>query len=119
LKAVIIKMHRFEGREEISGMAIPKSSVQELATKAHEMGADVLRGPLQRLDEEGCWTIGNIHLKDWLARYESRDLILIAAVVGEGQEPAKNTCGTCGREYIGHECPYCREVRERLRGRRA
>lgn len=100
-------------------MTIPKSDVQELAIKAHEMGARVLRGSLQRLDEERGWAIGNLHLRDWLARYEGRDLILIAAVIGEEQEPAKKTCRTCGREYTGSECPYCREARERLRGRRA
>lgn len=100
-------------------MTIPKSSVQELATRAYEMGAGVLRGPLQRLDEERGWAIGNVHLRDWLARYEGRELVLIAAVIGEGPEAVKKTCGTCGREYSGSECPYCREARERLRGKRA
>ena len=99
-------------------MTIPKSGVQELAIRAREMGAGVLRGPLQRLDEERGWAIGNIHLRDWLARYEGRDLILIAAVIGEDQEPPTKTCRTCGRDYSGSECPYCREARERLRGRR-
>lgn len=99
-------------------MTIRKSSVQELAIRAHEMGAGVLRGPLQRLDEERGWAVGGIHLTDWLSRYEGRDLILITAVIGEGQEPATKTCGTCGREYSGSQCPYCREARERLRGRR-
>ena len=32
-------------------MTVPKSDVQELAIRAHEMGASVLRGSLQRLDE--------------------------------------------------------------------
>lgn len=100
-------------------MAVPKSSVQELAIRAHEMGAGVLRGPLQRLDEERGCAVGDIHLRDWLARYKGRELILITAVIGEEQEPAVKTCGTCGREYSGSECPYCREARERLRGRRA
>ncbi|MBM4465705.1 MAG: hypothetical protein FJ014_09175 [Chloroflexi bacterium] len=100
-------------------MTIPKPSVQELAIKAHEMGASVLRGPLQRLDEDRGWAVGNIHLRDWLARYDGRDLMLIVAVIGEEQEPTTRNCGTCGREYSGSECPYCREARERLRGRRA
>ena len=98
-------------------MTIPKSGVQELAIRAHEMGASVLRGSLQRLDEGRGWAIGNVHLRDWLARHEGRDLILIAAVVGEGQYLTTKTCRTCGREYKGSECPHCREVRERLRGR--
>ena len=73
-------------------MTIPKSGVQELAIKAHEMGASVLRGSLQRLDEERGWAVGNTHLRDWLARYEGRDLILIAAVIGEEKEVPARTC---------------------------
>jgi hypothetical protein len=99
-------------------MTIPKSGVQELAIRAHEMGASVLRGSLQRLDEERGWAVGKIHLRDWLARYEGQDLILIAAAIGEGPASPTKTCGTCGREYSGSECPYCREARARLRGRR-
>ena len=99
-------------------MTIPKSGVQELAIRAHEMGASVLRGSVQRLDEERGWAVGNIHLRDWLARYDGQDLILIAAVIGERPEAPVKTCRTCGREYSGSECPYCREARERLRGRR-
>ena len=99
-------------------MTIPKSDVQELAIRAHEMGASVLRGSLQRLDAERGWTVGDIHLRDWLARYAGRDLILIAVAIGDEKELPTRTCGTCGREYTGSRCPYCREARERLRGRR-
>ena len=99
-------------------MTIPKSDVQELASKAHEMGASVLRGSLQRLDEERGWAVGNVHLRDWLARYAGRDLILIAVAIGEERELPTKTCRTCGREYSGSECPYCRETRDRLRGGR-
>jgi hypothetical protein len=99
-------------------MTIPKSSVQELAIRAHEMGASVLRGSLQRLDEERGWAVGDVHLRDWLARHEGQDLILIAVVIGEKQGLPAKTCRTCGREYSGSECPYCREARERLRGKR-
>ncbi|MBC8265231.1 MAG: hypothetical protein H8E47_14040 [Anaerolineales bacterium] len=99
-------------------MTIPKSDVQGLAIRAHEMGASVLRGSLQRLDEERGWTVGGVHLRDWLARHEGQDLVLIAAVVEEAQEPPAKTCRTCGREYSGSQCPYCREARERLRSKR-
>jgi hypothetical protein len=118
MKAVIITACRFDYRKEIHDMTIPKSDVQQLAIRAYEMGATVLRGSLQRLDEERGWAIGNVHLRDWLARYAGRDLILIAAVIGEEQEAPAQTCRTCGREYSGSECPYCREARQRLRGRR-
>ncbi len=100
-------------------ITVPKSGIQELANKAHEMGASVIRGPLRRLDEGSGWAIGDIHVSDWLARYEGQDLLLIVAVIGEEQEPPMKTCKTCGREYRGSECPYCREIRERLRGRRS
>ena len=99
-------------------MTIPKSDAQELAIRAHEMGASVLRGSLQRLDEQRGWAVGNIHLRDWLARYVGRDLILIALAIGEERDSPTSTCGTCGREYSGSHCPHCREARERLRGRR-
>ncbi len=99
-------------------MTIPKSGVQELAIRAHEMGAGVLRGSLQRLSEERGWAIGNMHLRDWLARYEGEDVILIAVATGKEQALTTETCRTCGREYKGSQCPYCRETRERLRGRR-
>jgi rubrerythrin len=99
-------------------MTIPKSGVQELAVRAHEMGAGVLRGSLQRLSEERGWAIGNVHLRDWLARYEDQDVILIAVAAGEARALATKTCRTCGREYKGSQCPHCRETRERLRGKR-
>jgi hypothetical protein len=118
MKAVIITACRFDYRKEICDMTIPKSDVQQLAIRAYELGATVLRGSLQRLDEERGWAIGNVHLRDWLARYAGRDLILIAAVIGEEQEAPVQTCRTCGREYSGSECPYCREARQRLRGKR-
>jgi hypothetical protein len=28
----------------------------------------------------------------------------------------ERVCRTCGRKYIGVECPHCREARVRLRG---
>ncbi len=100
-------------------MTVSKSDIQELATRAHEMGANVLRGPLQRSDENREWVIGDAHLHEWLARYEGQNLLLIVAVIREEQESLAKTCKTCGREYHGSECPYCREARERLRGRRS
>jgi hypothetical protein len=54
----------FDRRKEIRGMTVLKSGIRELAIKAHEMGAGVLRGPLQRLDEERGWAVGNVHLRD-------------------------------------------------------
>jgi len=117
VKVVIINNTLLDFKGDM-GMSIPKSDIQELALKAHEMGAGVLRGPLQRLGEEREWAIGEIHLRDWLAKYEGQDVVLIAAAIGEEQEPATKTCGICGREYSGSECPYCREARERLRGGR-
>ncbi len=96
-------------------MTISRSSVRELAIMAYEMGVGVLRGPLHRT-EEG-WAVGDARLEEWLEGYEGREVVLIAAPLGEAWGPATKTCGICGREYEGDECPHCREARMRLRGR--
>lgn len=107
-----VRRGRKEGRV---AMTISRSSVRELAIMAYEMGVGVLRGPLHRT-EEG-WAVGDARLEEWLEGYEGREVVLIAAPLGEAWGPATKTCGICGREYEGEECPHCREARMRLRGR--
>jgi len=97
-------------------MSISRSSVRELAIMAYEMGVGVLRGPLHRI-EGGGWAVGDARLEEWLEGYRDQEVVLIAAPLGEKQEATTKTCGVCGREYEGDECPYCREARMRLRGR--
>jgi len=93
------------------------SSARELAARAHEIGASVLRGQLARHNSD--WIVDDTPLAKWLAEFEGRQVFLIAIASDARSEPnvVKRTCRTCGRDYEGTECPYCREARIRLRGR--
>lgn len=96
-------------------MAISEAKARKLALMAQEMGAAVLRGHLQRLDEGG-WALAGTELEKWLGRYKGQSLFLIAVPFRENAGGLK-TCSVCGRQYEGAECPHCRQVRQRLRGR--
>ncbi|MFC2031643.1 hypothetical protein ACFLWA_13065 [Chloroflexota bacterium] len=96
--------------------AVPKASALKLASTAHELGAEALRGTLDQ-DESGGWTIGHIDVESWLSRYEGQELVLaVAAIDRETPMPYVRTCRTCGTEYEGRTCPHCEAVRMRLRG---
>ncbi len=94
------------------------SNARDLATRAYEMGASILRGELARHDS-GDWAVDGQPVAEWLAEYKGRQVYLIAIATDASSEPGtvKRTCRTCGRDYEGSECPYCREARLRLRGR--
>ncbi len=96
-------------------MSVRKASVLELATYAYELEAGVLRGVLLR-DEDGSWKIEGTAIEDWLATYNGKEIVLIAASLEDDRPMRAKVCRTCGREYQGVECPHCREVRRRLRG---
>ena len=96
--------------------SIPRSSAQRLAAMAHDLGAEALRGRLER-NEEGRWTIGYIEIESWLSRYEGQELVLAVGAMDEETPMAyTRTCRTCGRDYEGRTCPHCEAVRRRLRG---
>ncbi|WP_448591287.1 hypothetical protein [Thermoflexus hugenholtzii] len=97
-------------------MSLRKASVLELATAAYELEARVLRGLLHR-DPEGRWRVGETPLEEWLSAYEGQEAVLILASLSEDAPLPTRVCRTCGREYVGWDCPHCREVRRRLRGR--
>lgn len=94
------------------------SSARELATRAHEMGASILRGELARHGSDD-WAVDGLSVAEWLTEFEGQKVYLIAVAADTRSESAavKHTCHTCGRDYEGNECPYCREARLRLRGR--
>lgn len=96
-------------------MSLRKASVLELATAAYKLDARVLRGLLHR-DPEGRWRVGETPLEEWLAPYEGHEAVLILASLSEEAPLTLRVCRTCGREYVGWDCPHCREVRRRLRG---
>lgn len=93
------------------------SSARELATRAHEMGASILRGELARHGSDD-WAVDGQSVAEWLAEFEEQQVYFIVIATDARSESAavKRTCHTCGRDYEGHECPYCREARLRLRG---
>jgi hypothetical protein len=96
-------------------MSLRKASVLELATAAYELDAAVKRGILHRSD--GRWTIMGEDLESVLQRFENHEIVLIAASLTDDRPVDPRTCRTCGREYVGLECPHCRDARIRLRGR--
>ena len=97
-------------------MALSRTEALNLSANALEMGADVLRGHLQKAREGSEWDLGDTDLTKWLERYEGQDLLIIVAPVGPASAE-RHVCRTCGTEYVGNQCPHCREVRLRLRGR--
>jgi len=99
-------------------MLAQMSGARDLATRAYEMGASVLRGELARHDQDG-WLVDGQPVAEWLAEYEGQQVYLIAIATDTRavDVDVKRTCRTCGRDYEDSECPYCRETRLRLRGR--
>jgi len=94
-------------------MPIPSTTARQLATRAYDVGASVLRGQL--VSDGGRLTIGDVELQEWLREHVDHEVILVAASIGEA-EGRRRTCRICGREYKGLECPHCRDARLRLRG---
>ena len=96
--------------------SIPRTSALKLASTAHDLGAEALRGRLEQ-NEAGRWTIGHIEIESWLSRHDGSELVLAAAAIDEGTPMTyTRTCRTCGRDYEGRTCPHCESVRQRLRG---
>lgn len=95
---------------------VPRASALKLASKAHDLGAEALRGILKQ-KENGRWTVGHIEVESWLSRHEGQELVLVVAAIDtETLMDYTRTCRTCGNEYRGRDCPHCEAVRRRLRG---
>jgi hypothetical protein len=94
-----------------------RASIRELTSAAYELDSGVLEGRLYRSEKDGCWMIGDEKLDDWLARYNGQEIVLIASSLEDDRPMPSKICRTCGSEYVGIECPRCREARIRLRGR--
>ncbi|HEY68504.1 MAG TPA: hypothetical protein G4N97_09570 [Thermoflexia bacterium] len=97
--------------------AYRKASIRELASAAYELESGVVEGRLYRSAEDGRWMINDTKLSEWLNRYNGQEIVLIVASLEDDRPIAPKVCRTCGTEYVGIECPHCREVRIRLRGR--
>lgn len=94
-------------------MTISAIIARELAGRAYDVGASVLRGLLVSDGER--LSINDVYLLEWLKEHVGQEVIIVAASIGESEGQSR-TCHTCGREYKGLECPHCRESRRRLRG---
>ena len=96
-------------------MSLRKAAVLDLATAAYEVDADVKRGALKKVD--GRWTVADHELNQVLDRFEGQEVVLIVASLTDERPLEPRVCTRCGRDFVGIECPHCREARIRLRGR--
>jgi hypothetical protein len=96
--------------------AYRKASIRELAVAAYELDSGVVEGRLHRDGEGDRWMVDDAKLSEWLAEYEGQEIVLIIASLEDDRPVPSKVCRTCGTEYLGVECPRCREVRVRLRG---
>jgi hypothetical protein len=94
-----------------------KASIRELASAAYELDSGVVEGRLRRSVTEGRLMVGSVELNEWLAKYDGQEIILIVASLDDDRPVSSKVCRTCGTEYVGIDCPRCREARIRLRGR--
>lgn len=94
-----------------------RAIIRELASAAYELDLGVVQGRLHRSAEGGRWMVDGVKLNEWLARYDGQEIVLIVASLEDDRPVPRKTCRTCGDDYVGVECPRCREARIRLRGR--
>jgi len=94
-----------------------KATIRQLAVSTYEMGLGVAQGVLRRDADSGKWLVGDRVLDEWLEDYAGQDIVLIAASLEDERPMKTRVCRTCGTEYVGLQCPRCREARRRLRGR--
>lgn len=94
-----------------------KASIRELTSAAYELDSKVLEGHLRHDADEGCLKIDDVSVDEWLNAYDGQEIVLIAASLEDERPIPPKVCRTCGTEFVGIECPRCRGVRIRLRGR--
>ena len=95
-------------------MSLRKAAVLDLASAAYEVDAEVKRGILKKTD--GQWAVSDQEMTDWLNRFEGHEVVVIVASMSDEKPVEPRICRTCGREFVGVECPHCRQARIRLRG---
>ena len=62
--------------------SIPRASALKLASTAHDLGAEALRGILEQ-DESGRWTVGHIEVESWLSRLGGQEVVLAVAAIDD------------------------------------
>jgi len=96
-------------------MSLRKAAVLDLATAAYEVDAEVKRGVLKKVN--GRWAVSDHEMGEWLDRFEGHEVVVIVASMSDEKPVEPRVCRTCGNEFVGVECPHCRQARIRLRGR--
>ena len=96
-------------------MPISRLEARDLMGRGYEMEAVVLNGTVQR-QADGTWIVGDRALDEVLASLEGQEIAGVIAQVSSSRGKGR-ACRVCGTEYEGNECPRCRQVRQRLRGR--
>lgn len=94
-------------------MSISRNDSRNLSALASRAGATVLGGQLSRV--EGRFFINKMDVTALLEAQVGRNVVLIVEAVTEEPEAPNKTCLTCGRDYVGTECPHCANARGRLR----
>lgn len=97
--------------------AYRKASIRDLTQSAYALDGHFIQGVLHFDDEQKKWMVGDKSLDAWLANQENVDVTLIMLPMEAERPMEQKTCRICGRDYVGVECPVCRETRIRLRGR--
>lgn len=97
--------------------AYRKASIRELTSDTYEVGGYVLQGVLHRHPENEQWMVDKTNLDDWLNRHVGQEVVVLLIPWESEQVMETRVCQVCGREFVGLECPTCREARIRLRGR--
>ena len=97
--------------------AYRKASIRELTKAAYALDGRFLQGIVKRDPDSGRWLVDDTPVEEWLSRHETEDVTLILLPMDENRPMQTRVCQTCGRTYTDVDCPHCREVRARLRGR--
>jgi hypothetical protein len=97
-------------------MTVSKANALRLASNAADLGAVTLSGLLSQ-GEDGQYFVGDRSLSDWLERNVDQEVVVVLASVEADSNGLRRTCGVCGRDFKGTECPHCARARRRLRGR--
>ena len=96
--------------------AYRKANIRQLTSEAYQLSAKVMAGVVRQDEESGRWMVGNTPMGEWLAQHAGQDVTCILIPTEDDHPMEAKVCQTCGRDYVGTSCPYCREVRLRLRG---
>ncbi len=96
-------------------MSVSQKDVYRVLADASKMGAEVLGGQLSM--RSGSFVINQTDVNKLLESLSGQNVFLIVGSVEvDAPENELRTCLTCGRDYVGQECPRCANVRARLRG---